>query len=58
MISKTINSKIYFLFFCIGVKLGCFILKEENRLRVFRYRVLSKTFEPKTEWVRGKWRKI
>jgi hypothetical protein len=40
---------------------GCeiwFYIQEENRLRVFKKRVLRKTFEPKGEEITGGWRKL
>jgi hypothetical protein len=34
------------------------ILREENRLRVFENRVLSRIFGPKRDEVTGEWRKL
>jgi hypothetical protein len=35
----------------MGLKLGL-TLREEHRLRVFKYRVVRKIFGPKREWIR------
>jgi hypothetical protein len=39
-------------------KFGLIYLKGENRLWVFEFSVLSKTFGPQKEEVAGKWRKV
>jgi hypothetical protein len=46
------------LWFCMGVKLGLLILREEHRLRVFENRVLRKIFGPNRDEVMGRWRKL
>jgi hypothetical protein len=42
----------------VGVKLGLYTLREENRLRVFENRVLRRIFGPKRDEVTGEWRKL
>jgi hypothetical protein len=33
-------------------------LREEGRLRVFETRVLRGIFGPKSDWIRGEWKKL
>jgi hypothetical protein len=46
-----------FACFLYGCKASFLMLREEHRLRVFEYSVLSKIFGPKKEAVIGYWRK-
>jgi hypothetical protein len=41
-----------------GCETWSLTLREEHRLRVFENRVLRRIFEPKTDEVRGGWRKL
>jgi hypothetical protein len=41
-----------------GCDTWCLALREENRLRVFENRVLSRIFGPKRDEVTGGWRKL
>jgi hypothetical protein len=41
-----------------GCETWSLILKEEHRLRVFKYRVLRKVFGTKRDEVTGEWKKL
>jgi hypothetical protein len=42
----------------MGVQLGLLTLREEERLRVFKNRVLRRIFGPKRDEVTGQWRRL
>ena len=41
-----------------GCETWALILREEGRLRLFEFRVLRRTFEPRRDEVTGEWRKL
>ena len=59
---KNLKIKIYKTIILPVVLYGCetwsLILREERRLRVFEYRVLSTIFGPKRDEVTGEWKKL
>jgi hypothetical protein len=62
LLSRNVMVKIYKTIILPVVLYGCetwsFILREENRLRVFENRVLGRIFGPMTDEVTGEWRKL
>jgi len=42
----------------MGVKLWLLTLSEKRRLRVYKNKLLSRIFTPKSDEVRGEWRKL
>jgi hypothetical protein len=59
LLSKNIKIKIYrnvILPVLYGCETWSLTLREEHRLRVFKYRVLRRTFGPKRDEVTGEWR--
>jgi hypothetical protein len=60
--SRNIKVKIYKTIilpvFLYGCETWSLTLREENKLRVFENRVLSKIFGPKRDKVTGEWRKL
>jgi hypothetical protein len=61
LLSKNLKIKIYRIIILPVVSYGCetwsLTLKEEQRLRVFKNRVLRRVFGPKRDEVTGEWRK-
>ena len=59
MMQTLTAGKAVVLFLCLyGCEIWSLILREERRLRVFENRVLRRIFGPKTEEVKGEWRKL
>jgi hypothetical protein len=62
LLSRNVMVKIYKTIILPVVLYGCetwsFILREENRLRVFENRVLRRIFGPMRDEVTGEWRKL
>ena len=62
LLSKNLKIKVYRNIILPVVLYGCetwsLTLREERRLRMFKNRVLRRTFGPKSDEVTGKWRKL
>jgi hypothetical protein len=62
LLSKNINIKVYKTIILPAILYGCetwsLTLREEQRLRVFKNRVLRRIFGPKRDQVTGEWGRL
>jgi hypothetical protein len=62
LLSRNVKVKIYKTIILPDILYGCetwsLTLREENRLRMFENRVLTRTFGPNGDYVMGEWRQL